>query len=264
MKEEKKEEEEKVEKEVKQEEKKKDANDIAFGKSRPTFQKASKGTNLKNEEFPDLDNVGKQEAPKSKKEQKAVANKDAPAVFERAAPPAEAPKEESKKDIQFGNSRPTFSKQSKKAEEPKTLAPVNKDNMDVAQRKMLELMEKDMAEKEKARQRAQERKDRIERGEEEERPQHQPREEQEPFRTEVRTEVRRGGGRGNRGGFRGGAQVQERNLPREAKIEEDEDFQMVTDKKKKPAFEPSQTKPREDDGGFIRRGQNKFGGFGDE
>lgn len=185
-----------------------------------------------------------------------MANKDAPAVFERAAPQAEAPKEEVKKEISFGNSRPTFSKQNKKTEEQKTLAPVNKDNMDVAQRKMIELMEKDMQEKEKARQRAQERKERIERGEEEEKPQH--REEKEPFRTEVR----RGGGRGHRGGYRGGAQVQGRNVPKQAQIEEDEDFQMVTDKKKKQEAAPS--KPKEEDGGFIRRGQNKFGGFDDE
>lgn len=155
---------------------------------------------MKNEEFPDLDNVGKTEQPKTKKEQKAVANKDAPAVFERAAPREEVFREE-KKEIQFGTSRPTFSKQSKKPEEQKTLAPVNKDNMDIAQRKMIEQIEKDLEDKEKARQRATERKDRIDRGDDEPRQQKEEPEEDKPFRTEIR----RGGGRGHRGGFRGGA-----------------------------------------------------------
>lgn len=74
-------------------------------------------------------------------------------MFERAAPVAEVQREE-KKDITFGSVRPTFSKQNKKPEEQKTLDPINKDNMDVGQRKLLELMEKDMQERDKARQRA--------------------------------------------------------------------------------------------------------------
>ena len=75
----------------------------------------------------------------------------------------------------------------------------------------------------------------------------------------MRTEIRRGGGRGHRGGFRGALQAQERNVAKEAHIEADEDFQMVTEKKKK-VYE-ARPQQKEEEGGFIKRGANKFSGL---
>jgi hypothetical protein len=100
----------------------------------------------------------------------------------------------------------------------------------------------------------------------ESKPEEKPEAKPEPVQEDVQftTEVRRGGGRGGRGGFFRSNKPAEKQQPKQAHIEEDEDFKMMPkDRRTKQEIADQEKEQKPKDDFVIQRGNNRFGGAED-